>query len=91
MVCSGVTFTDFGSKFFTQAEYEAEAPSGHVYWLVKDPGNGFQGGADAHFGADDRVISAEIEILPTAQRPYSQGDLCQLSWDTRGWTYIQPW
>ena len=69
VVCSGVIFTDFGSRSFTPAEYEADAPSGRVYWLVKDPGNGFQGGADAHFDADDRVISAEIEISPTAQLP----------------------
>ena len=67
--CSGVTFSDFGAQSFTQAEYDNPAPSGRVYWQVTDPGNGFNGGADSHFGPDDRVVSANIMIHPNLVVP----------------------
>jgi len=62
-------FSDFGAQSFTQAEYDNPAPSGRVYWQVADPGNGFNGGADSHFGADDRVVSANIRIVPNLVVP----------------------
>lgn len=62
--CWSGKFIDFGQRSFTQAEYDTQPPSGQVWWLVDDPGNGFNGGANAHYGLDDRVISADIKIVP---------------------------
>jgi hypothetical protein len=62
--CAGVKFTDFSTQQFTEADYDAEAPSGHVYWQVDDPGTSFNAGVFSHFGADDRVISADIKVRP---------------------------
>ena len=38
-ICAGITFTGFGTQAFSQTDYDAEAPAGHVYWQVTDPGS----------------------------------------------------
>jgi len=71
-VCSGVTFIDFGSKTFTEQELNSPTPSGNVYWMVKDPENGTNGGIISHASTiDDRIVSATVMVKPDFPTPTS--------------------
>lgn len=64
-VCSGVTFVDFDSQTFTEQELNSPTPSGKVYWMVKNPGNGHDAGIISHSSsADDRIVSATVMVKP---------------------------
>ena len=69
-VCSGVTFTDFGSKDFTETELNSPAPERVVHWIIKDPENGANGGTISHADPiDDRIVAATVMIKPEFTQP----------------------
>ena len=63
--CSGVTFTGFTSKHFT--DYSAQPPDFTVYWQKTDPQNQHNGAVVANFGGTPiKIISVNEKISPTA-------------------------
>jgi hypothetical protein len=63
-ICAAVNFVDFEVVEFSSEHYDNDAPFGHVYWQVDDPGTNDNGLTFSHIGFAGRVESATIKIRP---------------------------
>lgn len=61
--CIPPHFVDFGTRSFTETEKTSQPPSGTVYWVVQNPGNGSFAGFQPFFGLN-RVISGRVSVSP---------------------------
>jgi hypothetical protein len=56
-------FADFGTRSFSETEYNSPAPVGRVYWLVSEPNSGSYAGITANLSSN-RVVSAIVKVSP---------------------------
>ncbi len=62
--CSGVTFVDFETVLFSEAEYADAAPFHQIYWQVDNIDTPYNAGVVLNLGFAQFVESANIKVKP---------------------------